>query len=105
MITQITIKEMREIMSDNRVKRITGINIDSWSDEDLEKLRTEVYKEVTEEEFKEAIRACFKPEEFREALIKAGSERHAAIKDTKEIFGETNKYTYIAKVLPFKRKD
>ena len=46
------------------------------------------------EDIKDTIAACYKPEEFRELLISAGSERDTAIKTTKRIFN-TDKSTDI----------
>jgi len=38
------------------------------------------------EEFRQSVTACYEPEEFRELLIKAGSERTNAIKAVKSIY-------------------
>lgn len=46
------------------------------------------------EEFRDTIKVCYEPEEFRELLMKAGSERTAAIKATRRLFeGVTKVYT------------
>lgn len=47
------------------------------------------------ETFEETVRACYKPEEFRELLLKAGGERTNAIKTVKRVFkGVKNVDTY-----------
>ncbi len=80
MIRDVTIAEMIEIL------REIGWDVRDWSEKELEDFKAEVYSSSALGEFEETIKFHFKPEEFRELLIRAGGSREEAIESVRDIF-------------------
>ncbi len=90
--TRTYLKNLDELQAKGIVKRYDSYKVDefsksikiNWKFKDIDKAI--LVDNRAPESFEDTIKACYKPEEFRELLIRAGSERTNAIKAVKNIF-------------------